>query len=376
VQVAGPAGDVWQDRGIEPVVEHDRLPALVLRGEGPRLPLTLQLDEVPGSGVAALLCERALIQVTPDDDGLLCRARYFVDRVNADAVDVAFPIKVAELRLRVHGGDRELVWESLKDDKAIRIPLRGLAAPPWVLEIEYRLPAATQEARAVGVATLVPPVFRDAVRPRLRWQLNLGPDTVAVPLTAGARPDFRWGWHRGLLAVEPGLSAAELEGWLLGNGGAADARTANLSFWPAGPEPQRVLQQPLLPWVVLVSGSLVVLFLILYALRLSRMMLVALLALAALAGLVVALIWPALLPVLFMGAQPALAVVGLLLTIIWLLRERERRQLVFIPSFTRLKTASSLVRTNKPSKRPREASTVDAPPPAGVGGPSSTAGKK
>ena len=66
------------------------------------------------------------------------------------------------------------------------------------------------------------------------------------------------------------------------------------------------------------------------------------------------------------GAQPGIAAVLLVLAGIWMVQERYRRQVVFIPGFTRLKPGSSLVRTGKSSKRPRETSTIDAPAPSGV----------
>jgi hypothetical protein len=48
----------------------------------------------------------------------------------------------------------------------------------------------------------------------------------------------------------------------------------------------------------------------------------------------------------------------------WLLNERRRRQIVFLPSFRRSRGGSSLVRsTSSPTSRPQapEPSTVDAP---------------
>ena len=61
-----------------------------------------------------------------------------------------------------------------------------------------------------------------------------------------------------------------------------------------------------------------------------------------------------------MGLQPGLLVTVLLACIHWLLKERYRRQLVFMPGFTRTKTGSSLVR-NQNGHQIREASTVDSP---------------
>ncbi len=375
---ADDAAAAWLDRGVEPVAGRDALPALVLHGEGARLPLTLRLDEAPGGG-AALACDRALIQVAPAEDGsLACRARYLVTRIGADAVDVEFPALDAP-QLKVRLGNHAVAWEPVPGNRNVaRIPLRAAAADaPVLLEIEYRLPASTQDGRWFGLTTLYAPAFAAPVEvARLRWHLDLPPSSLGVPLAPGARPDYRWDLLRWPLCPEPGVSAAELEEWLRRSPEGADTTLAGLSFWPAGTGPQRVYHQARLRWVLFGSVILVALFLGVYFLRLSRAALVAVLGLFGLAALVLALVWPATLPGLFYGCQPGLAVIVLMLGVIWLLQERYRRQLVFIPGFTRLKAGSSLVRTGgRSSKRPREASTIDSPP-ADVLGPASTASKK
>src|SRR5207253_3094396 len=58
----GAAQEVWQDRGVEPVKEHNGLPSLVLRGDGARLPLVLRVEVCNQGSVMALVCDRALIQ--------------------------------------------------------------------------------------------------------------------------------------------------------------------------------------------------------------------------------------------------------------------------------------------------------------------------
>jgi len=48
------------------------------------------------------------------------------------------------------------------------------------------------------------------------------------------------------------------------------------------------------------------------------------------------------------------------------MHERYRRQIVFLPSFSRSRAGSSLVRKKSSPRPPNgEPSTVDAPPPAG-----------
>jgi hypothetical protein len=373
------AREVWRDRGVEAVAGHDRLPALVLRGDGPQLPLALELHEVPDSGIVALVCDRALIQATLEEDGgLLCRARYLVGKINAESVEARLPQRVEQCHLQVRVGGREVTWKPVQGaENVATIPLNGAAgAGPIMLELQYRLSPATQDGRLFGVATLHSPQFRSPVRiGRLRWQVSLPRDTVALPVTPGARLDYRWTWNR-LLAPEPASSGVELEAWLAGNGAAGDGSPVSLLFTPASSDVQRVVYQSWMLWVVLISGTLLVLFLALFFLRRSRLVVLLLLGGFALAGLALALSCPAVLPALFYGAQPALAIMLFVLVVHWLQHERSRRQLVFIPGFTRVKGGSSLMRTAKSSKRPREPSTVDAPPPSDVVGSASSVSKK
>lgn len=377
---------LWRDRGVEPVNDRDLLPALVLEADGTDLPLTLRVDTAAGAGVAPLVCERGLIAAdVGDDGGLRCRARYVVSKLNTEALEMVFPALVKLCQPEVRFGDHAVAWQSVDgNDRAVKVPLTPLVPPvggaPLVLEIAYQLPPSTQPGRVFGMVTLVPPTFGASVR-HLRWHVNLPMgDVVAMPLTPGARPEYRWGWNRGLWAPEPAVAAADLEAWLLGNGAEGDTRPSGLTFWPAGAEPQRVYFLPRLVWLVAASVLAVVLFLVLYFLRLSRPVLVVLVGLTAMGGLALALTWPALLVALCYGAQPGVAVIVLVLCVLWAWQERYRRQLVFIPGFTRLKVGSSLIRNGRSSKRPREASTIDAPARAssapGVAGAESSGSKK
>jgi hypothetical protein len=60
------------------------------------------------------------------------------------------------------------------------------------------------------------------------------------------------------------------------------------------------------------------------------------------------------------GAAPGLLVTATLFLSQWLLHERYKRQLVFMPGFTRVKDGSSLLRSNN-NQRVLEPSTIDAP---------------
>ena len=70
---------------------------------------------------------------------------------------------------------------------------------------------------------------------------------------------------------------------------------------------------------------------------------------------------PAALPAILYGCEPGAVVLILVVATQWMLHERYRRQVIFMPGFTRLKTGSSIVRTGS-GARPRDPSTIDQPP--------------
>jgi hypothetical protein len=88
--------------------------------------------------------------------------------------------------------------------------------------------------------------------------------------------------------------------------------------------------------------------------------------LIGLAAALTAYLWPGVLPMVLYGCLPGMAVLVPVVVVQWMLHRRYRRQLVFMPGFTRLKPGSSLIRAGS-SNRPREPSTVDGPPAAAEG---------
>jgi hypothetical protein len=82
-----------------------------------------------------------------------------------------------------------------------------------------------------------------------------------------------------------------------------------------------------------------------------------------LAGAVAGLLWPTALAAVLFGCEPGAAVLLVFGGFQWLLYERYRRQVIFLPSFSRARNGSSLLRSTGSAKRTRaEPSTVDAPP--------------
>src|SRR5262249_39357120 len=74
----------------------------------------------------------------------------------------------------------------------------------------------------------------------------------------------------------------------------------------------------------------------------------------------IGIISPAALPVLAYGCEPGALVLAFAVAAQWMLHRHYRRQVIFMPGFTRLKTGSSLIRSG--GTRPHEPSTIDEPP--------------
>jgi hypothetical protein len=89
------------------------------------------------------------------------------------------------------------------------------------------------------------------------------------------------------------------------------------------------------------------------------------LAVMTLAIAVATLFWPTMLCAIAYGCEPGAVVMLAVFGLQWLMHRRYRRQIVFLPSFSRSRAGSSLIHKS-PSNRPHigEPSTVDAPPPS------------
>ena len=138
----------WQDLPSE--IVDNRLPVLVLQGAGPNLDLTLcppALADSRNSGrLPLMLCERALIQVTLDENGTQTyRARYVIPELHADALDVEFPAPVSVQSIEMGKVKIPPNWKE-NDWKIAHLVLEPkLFRQNLVLDIKYKLPASFSE---------------------------------------------------------------------------------------------------------------------------------------------------------------------------------------------------------------------------------------
>jgi hypothetical protein len=132
-------------------------------------------------------------------------------------------------------------------------------------------------------------------------------------------------------------------------------------------QPIQLTHVPQQAWLLICSLGLIGLGLGLYLLTLPRQVFWPFLALLGLVAALAGILWPGILAAVLYGCQPGILVLAVVLGIQWVLHQRYRRQIVFMPGFTRLKSGSSLIRSGSRNRPRGEPSTVDEPqqPPAG-----------
>jgi hypothetical protein len=376
----------WGDGG-------DTLPALVLKGNRPDLPPVVRLHEAAAGDWPTVFLERALIRVAVADSGYQeYRASFLISQLRTDSLDVELPAAPAGLKLSVRVGSAERGWravspasveESRTGGRLLRLPMPEQFRTAGVLEIVYELPPGDNGTLQT---TLAPPVLRgEGGRGPVRWRVSLPPDWVPLYGQSGSAAEQRWGWRGWLLAPRPALGDADLERWFLANSavppGAGSegtgAEVPALVCWRSGLAPLTIHHVPQQGWLLLCSLLVLALGLGLYYLvpwaSAPRRLFWVVLALLGLGTALTSLVWPSILAAVAYGCEPGLVVVLLVLAVQWLLHQRYRRRVVFMPGFKRAKAGSSLVRSDshRSSQQKRgEPSTVDAvPQPASGNGP-------
>jgi hypothetical protein len=379
-----PPRDGWAEQNLEVVAGQDRLPVLVLLALRVDSPLRLRLAARQPSSQA--LIERVLARVEVEADGKQTyRVGYRLGRLAGGHLDFELPAPVATINLVARLAGKLVLPELLaaaderRDGRPVprgtlvrlRLP-REPVSRSAVLELSYQLPP-DRLGRTPLTTTLAPPrPLGEAAGVPARWQITAPSGWVVLAPEPDPGSPIVWGLRGWLLAPRSKLTPADLEAWFAGDERPVpveeSAAAPTLVLWRDGTASVTLTHFPQKAWLVACSMVLVVLGLLLSRLGLSSLpgrwlWAWGMGAVLVLAGLVLVVITPSLANLIAYGCQPGLVVLIVLVGVQWMLHERYRRQIIFLPSFSRARTGSSLGRAD--SVPVGEPSTVDAPPRIG-----------
>jgi hypothetical protein len=390
------AGGPWEEANVEEVKDWTRLPVLAARC--PRLdqPLALRLGATSGSA-ASVLIDRVLVRaVVQADGGQSYRTSFLISQLAGRPLDVELPAPVLFLGPRVAldgnavtGVAVDETGQRAEGGRVLRLNLPEISGRAAVLELTYQLPAGRTTGGFMQAVLPPPGVRGDPGTTPVRWQISLPAGWVALGPETGPGVGRTWARRGWLVTPVLAVSSADLERWFAGaelpREEEGEAVVPSLVCWRSGLEPLTVAYAPQQAWLMVCSLGLLLLGFALYLLArpgetgrgLSTAWLLPALMALVLAGSVVGLLWPTALSAVALGCEPGAAVLLAFAAVQWLLHVRYRRQIVFLPSFSRGRGGSSLLRPNGSAPRPRpEPSTVDAPPyqgsslwPTGEAGP-------
>ncbi len=384
----------WTERNIEEVPNHRDLPVLVLHSSRTDLPLSLRCGEA-AAGATALI-EVALVRVEIGEGGVQTyRVSYRLSRLAGRNLDFELPAPVNSLKLVAALNGMQVHWEPIaaeRPEQAGRMARLRLSADlirkPGILDLSYQLTPDRTDTTAISTTLQAPRLLGDAGGVSTLWQITAPRGWVVIAPEAGPATGRTWGWRGWLLAPQSSRTAADQELWLTG-----DESQAPVSQTAAGTQPTLVLWRdrtpnvqlrhvPQFAWLLTCSLALVLLGLMLSRLPLTRRaaegsngavspsgqarsttsvwawVLLSVIVSVVVLGL---LLWPTLSGQIAYGCQPGAAVLLLVAGVQWLLHERTRRQLVFLPSFSRSRPGSSLTRHEAARAAYGEPSTVDVP---------------
>jgi hypothetical protein len=387
-----PGGPPWDEKNIEEVKDRADLPVLVLQAPGVDAPLVLRAGEQ--SSAYAVLVERALVRVQLlEDGGQSYHASFQLRQLAGPYLDLEFPGPVATLNVQILLNRRKVTPDIVNDSgqqtdggNIARLRLSPeLVRQASLLDLTYFLPPGRTAGSPLRT-TLPAPVLRGApATVRTRWQVSLSSNRVLIAPESASGLERTGTFDRWLLAArlkrntddherefEESLPADLRRAPPLG-AESEEPTTPALVCWQDASEPIVLTHAPRLAWLLVCSLGLLVLGLGLYGAARPRSddsgrmapWLWPILAVLTLGVAVGVLFWPTTLWAILYGCEPGALVLLCVLGFQWLIHQRYRRQIVFLPSFSRGRAGSSLLRKSAaPRPAKIEPSTVDAPPPA------------
>ena len=331
----------WRELPPEPA-ERDALPALTLAASAEH-PLVLEVRTATTGSAAAVWVERALIEAGMTEDGSVgYRARFRLRRWLVPAVEVLLPETVGPNPVaRIDGVTAALVpiGESDSDGaRRFRVSLPEGAQPtaPRCWKCSDALPGVRH---GFGETVYQPPrIASAAYSGPTRWLITEPADAAPLQFSARARAEIRWRW-RTVTYAPTGAGRAALDRWFVTGvePGPSDAPPAGenepLVLRQTAPDAVRVVR---VPWLALVIGCSLAVFVLVVALTWLRTSAACLLV-AIVGGVfgVCVVLYPQPAVQVVAAGQPGLALgllaVGVQTVILWLVK----RRVTHLPGFTR-----------------------------------------
>lgn len=379
-------GGPWEELPLEAAADGTRLASLVLRGERPETPPLLRLSEAVA--LATLGVDRALIRVRVGEQGQQSyRASFLLNPASIRHLDIEFPASPTTLNVKVELGGLPASWGPVDEQAArpiggdaarvARVPLgAGFLRKPTILEVWYQIAPGQLSGANSGWLRVLGPLQTALRAPRLCghtgrgsvcWQVVLPGDWVPLCDDGSLPADRTWAWRGWLVGTRPTPSAAELERWLAESDERAPADdgespAASVVSWRTDLEPLVIRHAPQQAWMLGCSISLLAAALGIYLARAHPVLFWPLVASLVAGTLAIGLSWSGALSAVVYGCEPGLAALFVIGGMQWVLHRRYRHQVVFLPSFKRVKGSGTALIPNGGS-RTREPSTVDAVPP-------------
>lgn len=378
--------DSWDEQPAEAVAEKESLPGLVVRGGDLRAPLTLVPTTAVSPSLAPVVIDRTLVQAVVADGGYQnYRARFLLGRLSTRHLDIEFPAPVASLNVALALDGKtprsqtvDAAGKEVENGAIIRLNVEpGLYHKPVILDVRYQIAPGRTRGNHFLQSVFYPPVIRvprdasgarsDVFLGRVRWQVGMPSGWIFLFHNGGYSSELRWDWRGALLAPRSSVSGLDLERWLGGAGAVADETPptdesmTNLVCWRSELEPLQLVQVPQQGWLLGCSLLFLALGLTLSFAKVPRGLFWTALVAIGLAVAYTGISWPSVLPIIVYGCEPGIVVLLVVLSIQWMVQQHYRRQVVFLPGFSRVRASSTLMRDGSHTSRQREPSTVDAP---------------
>jgi hypothetical protein len=371
--VSGP----WEVLGPEASGELTGIPDLALRSDRVGASLKIRLEKWKPDSLWGLAIERAWFQVSLLPGGVQqYRMRYRLGQVNGGKVQLELPGPIANSNLRVVIDGKTISWQpgtanedASNSDRRIQVPLPfKIGGGFTVLEIRYQMSppksgisafqSVLQPTTISGASTSFPTC----------WQVNFPETWVGLDWQSNSYERQKWNFLGGLLTPRPVTQEADLEQWFSGQFTGGDAEFAQgpsyVISWQSNADSLRIMSLPRQLWMIVCSLAFLLVALGVYFFaRTSRGLWLGLALIAFLVGTLVTL-WPGIMIQVIYGCEPAVLVLIVILAAKYWLFRRYRRQVVFLPGFTRRKTPSSLARQPSSVSRPAGESAILEQPKA------------